>query len=125
MTATFDRVTIVDNTGGGIKTDSTNGAVGVDISNSTISNNAGNGMNAVSGASINMLNLSHNVIAKNGSAGIQVNGGLSAAVVDTTLIDSNVAGATSVANGGRLLTYGNNRLVGPTGPGFTGSSPLQ
>jgi hypothetical protein len=127
VTATFDGVTIADNTGGGVKTDTTNGSVTVDISNSTISKNAGNGLNAVSGASgqNNMLNLSHDVIVSNGSAGIQANGANSAALIDTTLLDSNVAGATSAVGGGRLLTYGNNRIVGIPGSGFTGPTPLQ
>jgi hypothetical protein len=126
VTATFNGVTIVDNAGGGLKTDATAGPINVDISNSTISNNSGNGMNAVSGPLYsNLLNLSHNVIARNGSAGIQANGVLSAAVVDTTLLDTNAAGATAAVNGGRLITYGNNRIIGPGGAGFTSSLPLQ
>lgn len=126
VTATFTGVTIVDNTGGGLKTDATNGPVSVDISNSTISNNSGNGMNAVGGTIYsNMLNLSHNVIAKNGTAGIQANGALAAALVDMTLLDSNAAGATSAVNGGRVITYGNNRILGSGGSGFTSSLPLQ
>ena len=111
-----------------MKSDSTNGAVKVDISNSTISNNAGNGMNAVGGAgatTMNILNLSHNVIASNGSAGIQANGTFAAALVDTTLLDSNVIGATSAINSGRVITYGTNRVFGPAGSGFTGAVPLQ
>jgi hypothetical protein len=126
VTATFDGVTIADNTGGGVKTDTTNGPVTVDISNSTITKNAGNGLNAVSGSSgqNNMLNLSHTVIAGNGSAGVQANGANSAALIDTTLLDSNAAGATSAVGGGRLLTYGNNRIVGAAGSGFTGTAPL-
>jgi hypothetical protein len=38
-----------------------------------------------------------------------------AALIDTTLLDGNTAGATSVVGGGRLLTYGNNRIVGSAG----------
>jgi Right handed beta helix region len=125
VTATFDGVTIADNTGGGLKTDTTNGLVQVDISNSTITKNAGNGLNAVSGAGgTNILNLSHDVIASNGTAGIQANGGNAAALIDTTLLDSNTAGATSAVGGGRLLSYGNNRIVGAAGSGFTGTAPL-
>ena len=48
-----------------------------------------------------------------------------AALIDTTLLDGNTAGATSVVGGGRLLTYGNNRIVGSAGSGFTGSAALQ
>jgi hypothetical protein len=126
VTATFDGVTIADNTGGGLKTDTTNGLVSVDISNSTISNNAGNGMNAVGGAGgTNMLNIKNSVIARNGSAGVQANGASAAALVNNTLLDTNVAGATSAVGGGRILTYGNNSIVGSFGSGFTGSVPLQ
>jgi hypothetical protein len=126
MTATFDGVTIVDNTGGGLKTDTGRGAVRVDISNSTISNNAGNGLNAVSGAGgANMLDLKNDVIAGNGTAGVQANGSNAAALVDMTLLDSNASGATSIVAGGRVLTYGNNHIVGSAGSGFTGTAPSQ
>jgi Right handed beta helix region len=126
VTATFNGVTIADNTGGGMKTDTTNGAVSVDISNSTINNNAGNGLNAVSGAGgTNMLNIRNSVIARNGSAGVQANGASAAALVNNTLLDSNTAGATSAIGGGRILTYGNNSIVGSAGSGFTGPTPLQ
>jgi hypothetical protein len=124
INATFDHVTITNNSGGGIKTDSTNGVVNLDITDSEISNNGGNGINLV-GANQNMLNLSRSVIAKNGVAGLQANGAATAALVDTTLFDTNTSGATSVVGGGRLLTYGNNRIVGTAGSGFTGSASLQ
>jgi hypothetical protein len=124
VTATFDGVTIVNNTGGGIKTDTTNGPVSVDISNSAISNNGGNGMNAVSGAGgANMFNIRNSVIARNGAAGVQANGANAAALVNNTLLDSNTAGAISAVAGGRILTYGNNSTIGPAGSGFTGTAP--
>jgi len=41
------------------------------------------------------------------------------------LLDSNASGALTTINGGRLLTYGNNRIVGSAGSGFTGPTPLQ
>jgi Right handed beta helix region len=126
LSARFDHVTIVSNAGGGIKIDTTNGPVTVDITDSEISGNAGNGMNAVGGAGgPAMFNIHNSVIAKNGSAGVQVNGATAAAMIDTTLLDSNAAGATSVVSGGHILTYGNNRIVGTAGSGFTGSTPLQ
>jgi hypothetical protein len=126
VTAIFNGVTIADNAGGGLKTDSTNGPVIVDISNSTISKNAGNGMNAVGGAGgANLLNLSHDVIASNGAAGVQANGTNAGALIDTTLLDSNTAGATSVVGAGRIFTYGNNRIIGNSGSGFAGPAPLQ
>jgi hypothetical protein len=126
VTATFNGVTIADNAGGGVKTDTTNGPVSVDISNSTINNNGGNGMNAVGGAGgTNMLNIKNSVIARNGSAGVQANGASAAALVNNTLLDTNVAGATSAVGGGRILTYGNNSIVGSSGSGFTGTASLQ
>jgi hypothetical protein len=126
VTATFNGVTIADNTGGGMKTDTTNGLVSVDISNSTITNNAGNGLNAVSGAGgANILNIHNSVIARNGTAGVQANGANAAALIDMTLLDSNASGALTTINGGRILTYGNNRIVGSAGSGFTGPTPLQ
>jgi hypothetical protein len=126
LSAVFDHVTISSNSGGGIKIDTTNGPVTADITDSVISNNAGNGINAVGGAGgPAMFNIHNSVIAKNGAAGIQVNGGTAAAMIDTTLLDSNAAGATAVVNGGHMLTYGNNRIVGASGSGFTGTASLQ
>jgi len=123
--ATFDHVTITGNSGGGIKTDSTNGTVNLDVTDSEISNNASNGINLVGSATQNMLNVSRTVIAKNGLAGVQANGANAAALVDTTLFDTNASGATSSIAGGHILTYGNNRIVGSPGSGFTTSALLQ
>jgi hypothetical protein len=123
--ATLDHVTINGNTGGGIKVDTTNGVVNLDISDSEISNNGGNGINLVGSTNQNMLNLTRTVIAKNGAVGLQTNGTTAAALVDTTLFDTNASGATAVVNGGHILTYGNNRIVGSAGSGFTGPASLQ
>jgi hypothetical protein len=126
INATLDHVVITDNAGGGIKLDTTNGPVTVDISNSTISKNSGNGMNAVGGAGgPSMFNIHNSIVAKNGAAGVQVNGATAAVMIDTTLLDSNATGATAVLNGGHMLTYGNNRIVGTAGSGFTGPAALQ
>jgi len=126
VTAALNGVTIADNAGGGLKTDSTiGGLIEINVSNSTIINNAGNGMNAVGGAGgSNILNVGHSVIATNGSAGIQANGANAAVTVDTTLLDLNNI-ATSAINSGQVLTYGNNRILGNSGSGFTGSPSLQ
>jgi hypothetical protein len=83
-------------------------------------------MNAVSGAGgTNMLNIKNSVIARNGSAGVQANGASAAALVNNTVLDSNTAGATSAVGGGRVVTYGNNSIVGSAGSGFTGTASLQ
>jgi hypothetical protein len=124
--ATFDHVVITGHNGGGIKVDTSNGPVTVDVTDGEISNNGGNGLNAVGGAGgPAIFNIHNSVIAKNAVAGVQVNGATAAAMIDTTLLDSNASGATSVVGGGHMLTYGNNRIVGTAGSGFTGSAPLQ
>jgi hypothetical protein len=124
--ATFDRVTIAQNAGGGLKIDSASGPVTVDISNSTVSDNTYNGLNAVSGAGgAAIFNIDHSVIADQGDAGLQANGSSAVVMIDTTLLDSNAGGATSVVSSGRILTYGTNRIVGSAGSGFTGSASLQ
>jgi Right handed beta helix region len=124
--ATLDHVTITGNGGGGIKIDTTNAAVTVDITDSVISSNAGNGINAVGGAGgQNMLSIKNSVIAKNGSAGVQANGANAGVMIATTLLDQNAAGALAVLNGGNVLTYGNNSIVGLQGSNFTGTAALK
>jgi len=126
VSISVDRSRIENNTGGGMKIDTTSGAINASISDSSVSFNSGNGLNVVSGAGAqNMLSLTHDIIALNGAAGVQANGATSAALIDTTLLDSNTSGATASVEGGRLLTYGNNRIVGSSGSGFTGTASLQ
>jgi hypothetical protein len=124
--ATLDHVVITGNNGGGIKTDSTNGVVNLDISDSEISNNAGNGINAVGGTvNANLVNIKNSVIAKNGVAGVQANGGNTAALIATTLLDQNAAGALSIVGAGGIFTYGNNQIVGSQGSNFTSTAALK
>ena len=125
VVASFDHVTSTKNNGGGLKTDTTNGSVTVDVIDSTFSFNAGNGLNAVGGAGgQNMVSIRNSVIAKNGSAGVQANGANAGVLIATTLLDQNAAGATSLVGAGNILTYGNNEIVGSLGSGFTGTAPL-
>jgi hypothetical protein len=121
----LDHVTIANNTGGGLKTDSTSGMAAVDITDSIIAGNAGNGINAVSGANTNIVNISRTIIANNGAAGVQANGNNSAAVLDTTMLDMNSSGAVSAINGGRVITHGTNSIIGLPGTGFNLNIPLQ
>jgi hypothetical protein len=65
------------------------------------------------------------IIALNGLVGVEASGATSAALFDTTLLDSNATGATESASSGKLTTYGNNRIVGAAGSGFTGTASLQ
>ena len=117
---------IDNNIGGGLKADGTSGGpITVSISDSSISLNAGNGVNAVGSSTPVVIYLKNDVFASNGSAGIQANGANAAELVNNTSLINNTAGATSAVNGGRVLTYGNNSIVGSPGSGFTGSTPLQ
>jgi Right handed beta helix region len=125
MSAVFDHVTIANNLGGGIKIDTSNGSVTMDITDSVVSNNGGNGINAVGPTNLNMVSIKNSVITKNGVVGVQANGALAAVLVQTTLFDQNGMGATSAIGGGRVLTYGNNSIVGIPGSGFTGPAALQ
>ena len=125
INATFDHVRITENTGGGIKIDTTNGPVTTDFTDSVVSDNGGNGINAVGGAGgQNMVSIKNSVIAKNAVAGVQANGANAGVLIATTLLDQNATGATSVVGAGSLLTYGNNDIVGSIGSGFTGTAPL-
>jgi hypothetical protein len=124
INAILDHVVISDG-GGGIKTDSTNGVVNLDVTDTEIYNNSGNGINAVAGTIQNMVSIKNSVIAKNGVAGVQANGANAGVTLQSTLLDQNASGATSVVGGGHIITYGNNSIVGSAGSGFTGSAPLQ
>jgi hypothetical protein len=126
LSARFDHVTISGGTGGGIKIDTTNGPVTVDITDSEISSNAGNGINAVGGAGGQaIVSIKNSVIAKNGTAGVQANGANAGVLVQMTLFDQNASGATLVVGAGHISTYGNNSIVGSAGSGFTGTASLQ
>ena len=127
LSARFDHVTIAGNSGGGIKIDTSNGPVTVDITDSEMSSNSGNGVNAARrcrrAGDVQHSQQRHR--QERHEAGVQVNGTTAAAMIDATLLDSNVAGATAALNGGRVLTYGNNRIVGTDGSAFTGSATLR
>ena len=127
VNATFDHVTIAKNSGGGIHADSSNGPINMDITDSTINDNVDNGLAVSAGSSgqNNIISIAHTTIAKNGQAGVEVNGSNVLVLLDTTLLDSDASGATEVLNSGRILSFGNNRIVGSPGSGFTGSATLQ
>jgi hypothetical protein len=127
INAALDHVTVTQNGGGGFHADSSNGAVTVDIVDSTISYNASNGFNVTSGTSgqNNMVNVIRTTIAKNGLVGIQSGGSNAAVLLNASTLDSNASGATDALNGGRVLSYGNNQIIGTAGSGFTGTASLQ
>jgi Right handed beta helix region len=124
--ATFDHVKITQNTGGGFKIETANGPVTADIIDSVISNNGGNGINVVgNGPGLpGIVSIKNSVIAGNGAAGVQANGNNTGVLVQTTLFDQNAAGATTIVNGGTMITYGNNSIVGSNGSGFNQTAQL-
>jgi hypothetical protein len=125
VTATFDGVTITNNAGG-LKTDTTNGSVTVDIFNSTINRNANNGLIALGGAGgQNVITVKNDVIATNGQAGIEASGFNAAVLVNNAVLDSNTGGALSAVSSGRIVTYQNNTVVGSPSTGFTGAASPQ
>ncbi|MGA8495686.1 MAG: right-handed parallel beta-helix repeat-containing protein [Xanthobacteraceae bacterium] len=127
VSISIDRSRVESNNGGGVKTTTatTSGQINASISDSSVSFNSGNGLNVVSGSGApNTVALTRDIIALNGVSGVQANGGTSAALIDTTLLDSNV-NALEAVGGGRILTYGNNRIIGSAGTGFTSTTPLQ
>ena len=86
VNATFDHVTVAQNSGGGIHTDSSDGPITVDIADSTISDNASNGFNVTSGTGPhnNMVNIIRTTIANNGLVGIQSGGSNAAVLLNAT-----------------------------------------
>ena len=95
------------------------------FSDSTIGLDAGNGLNALGSSSNVMVDLLRDVIAFNGTAGVQANGATAAVLVNGTALLNN-SSALSAVGGGRILTYGNNSIVGPAGSAFrTGTASLQ
>jgi hypothetical protein len=126
LSAVFDHVTITGNTGGGIKIDTTNGPVTVDITDSNISDNGGNGVNALGNAGgQNTVSIKNSVIAKNGAAGVQANGANAGVLISNTLLDQNAAGALAVVAGGNIFTYGNNQVIGSQGANFTNTAAFK
>jgi hypothetical protein len=125
INATLDHVTIAQSAGGGIKIDTTNGPVTMDVADSVITKNGGNGVNAVGNVGGQaIVSIKDSIVARNGAAGAQANGTNAGVFVANTLFDQNAAGATSVVSGGNMSSYGNNQIVGSIGSGFNRTAPL-
>ena len=127
VNATLDHVTIASNAGGGIRADSSNGLISADIVDSVISDNAANGLNISSGSGTqnDIVNITRSTIANNGLVGIQSGGSNAAVLLNASTLDSNTNGATDALTGARIVSYGNNQIIGAPGSGFTGSAALQ
>jgi hypothetical protein len=119
---------IDNNSGGGVRADGTGGGpVFVSIADSTVSHNASNGVNAVSGPGKAVVNLTRDIIAQNGLAGIQSNasrGNQAIVNVHASTIENNASALNSVG-GGSLNSSGDNLVIGIAGTGFTGPVALQ
>ena len=116
----IDRAQLDNNTGGGLRVDGTGGGtVTGSLSDSSVSLNSSNGVNSVGGAGNSKIDLTRDVIASNGLAGIQSNGGTSTVTVGSSMLSNNGT-ATNAVGGGALLSFGNNQVTGPAGTGFSG-----
>jgi hypothetical protein len=127
INATLDHVTIAGNNGGGIRADSSNGPITMDITDSLIADNVSNGLNISSGTGTqnDIVNIIRTTIAKNGLFGIYTGGFTAAVLLNASTLDSNGNGATLASNSGRIISYGNNQIIGTPGSGFTGSASFQ
>jgi hypothetical protein len=115
-----------NNLGDGLSIDSTGGGTTeAAITDTSSSLNGGNGINAVAGAYQSVVSIKNSVIAQNSAAGVQSSGTNADVYVGTTMLDRNADGATSVLNGGGMMSYGNNNIVGSAGSGFTTTPQLQ
>jgi hypothetical protein len=126
ISVVIDKTRINNNNGGGLRVDGTSGGnIAVSVSDSSMSLNTDNGVVALSGTGSVAVNLTNDVIASNGENGIEASGGNAAVLVNNTSILANTIGAVSAVSSGRVLTYGNNRIFGNIGTGFTSSVSSQ
>ncbi|HEX8125421.1 MAG TPA: hypothetical protein VF548_07560 [Allosphingosinicella sp.] len=126
--AVLTNVRADNNANGGLRGDSTNGAVSIAIDDSSFSGN-GTGMAMLGGASNLRAIINDSIIANNAGAGIVNSGANSILRVGDTTITGN-AQALIIASG-LILSYGNNRMDSnpttgaPVGETFSGASPLR
>ena len=125
VSMSIDRSHLDSNTGGGVKvTGASGGSASVAINDSSVSLNSSNGVNSVGGTASTKVDLTRVVIADNGLAGVQSNGGTSTVTVGSSMLSNN-GSAWSVVSGGVLQSYGNNQVTGPAGTGPSGSISAQ
>ena len=128
----IDRVSVVNNIGGGMKTDGTGtaGTIVVAVDQSNFSNNASNGINAVSGnAKSTFIDIMRTVVSNNGGNGIQSNqsnGGTATITVGSSVISSNNQNLNAIG-GAALLSYQTNQVLNSINGlgGFSNNTPLQ
>ena len=122
--AVLTHVRADNNANGGLRGDSTNGAVTIVVEDSSFSGN-GTGLALLGGASNLRTMINDSVIANNAGIGIVNSGATSIARVSDTTITGNAQGV--VVASGSVLSYGNNRLDGnpttgaPAGESFSGA----
>src|SRR5262249_11601480 len=124
----ISRSSFENNNGGGIRIDGHNGGfIRASISDTVSSLNAANGVIAVSGPGDVRVHITRSVIAENAQFGVESsqNAAASIVTVNSSSITSNFSGALNSVGGGALQTYGDNRIFGVLGTGFTGAIPMQ
>jgi hypothetical protein len=110
VSAVLDDVRVRNNLNNGLRTDSTNGAVGVLISNSDFSGNSV-GISANGGASNMRMMLVGSTVAYNNGFGIVAGGATTTVRVGDTSITGNVTGIAA-AGGAQTISFSTNRLFG-------------
>jgi hypothetical protein len=92
----------------GIRSDSTNGTIGLVIKDTDISGNA-SGVSVQSGQG-NGVFLLDSIVANNSTVGVEGNGAVVVVKVGNTTVTGNALGV-SFLGGAQVQTYGNNRVV--------------
>ncbi len=109
----IDDVRVQTNSGTGIFVDSTGntGGIAVTINDTQVSNTTGGGIRALRGGSAITVNVYDSLVAKNSNSGIFADGALAIRVGNTSITGNGFAGGSGVlmANGGQVLSYGDNR----------------
>jgi hypothetical protein len=116
---TVEHSYVDNNIGGGIRLDGTGGGTtNAAITDTSSSLNGGNGVLGISGPSNVNVDLQRDVIANNGSSGVQSNnsaGGTSIVTVGSSILSHNVVGAWLIAGSATLQSFQNNQVTGPMG----------
>jgi len=99
-----------NNANHGLRLDSTNGSIGLNVENSDLSGNT-TGISVQGTTNVIQLMVNESSIAMNTSFGINANGGTATMLVGDTSITGNATGVI-VAGGASVLSYGDNRLNG-------------
>ena len=107
---TMKHMKVRNNANNGIRLDTTNGQISAVIDESDISGNA-TGISILAPVNAVQAILTRSIVAQNSTLGILVDGPVGTLRVGNTTVTGNTMGINRL-NGGQLLTYGDNRVIG-------------